>query len=417
MNVFEKIKSRPTAYQQIALLLCSSFGGSVLSIAVSVLNTRYLSPEEYGDVRYVNNVIIFLSSFLFLGYFVSGSRLLAIEKLEVRKRCLRGTMVLIMLVIIMATIVLLFFYSFFVREQGTLQQLIWFSIPVCSAPILLSYINTTLQGDNHIGRISLARTLPALLYLPLGFLCYTCTGASSIKMLLLQNGVAVIILSVIIASTKPVFKRIPLYFRRLQVENHHYGWPVYYGSIATVSLGYLAGITLGFFSKNNSNVAFYTMALALSGPLAMLPSIIGTVYFKRFAIETCISRRVICGTLLITVVTWIFFSLLIKPTVTFFYPASYSEVSSCTIWTSLGMAVHGFGDMFNRFLGAHGLGRQIRNGAILSGLVLLAGNIILVYFWSLDGAIITRILGSAASCGSMVYYYRQFVRGKFNATS
>lgn len=414
MNLLKKLKSGPATYRQIILLLCSSFCGSVLGIAVSILNTHYLPPDDYGDVRYVNNVILFLASFLSLGFFISGSRLLALEEHEYRRRCLRGTLVLIMIAIILTTMFLLFIYPFCIGISNSLRHLIWLSIPVCSAPILLNYLNTVSQGDNHIGRISLGRTLPALLYLPIGFLTYTAAGASSIKMLLLQNGVAVIVLGILIASTKPVAQKVPSYLRKLQEENRHYGWPVYSGSVATVSLGYLASITLGFFSKDNSQVAFYSMALALSGPLALLPTIIGTVYFKSFAQEQCISSKLIFGTILLTVITWIFFSALIKPAVALFYPASYSAVANCTIWLSLGMAVHGLGDMFNRFLGAHGLGRQIRNGAILSGLVLLVGNVVLVYFWSLNGAIITRILGSAASCSSMIYYYWRFIRGKNN---
>ena len=229
-------------------------------------------------------------------------------------------------------------------------------------------------------------------------------------MLLLQNGIAAVILLVLVISTGISFRNCRQAFRDLAAENRRYGWPVYCGSVANVSLAYLAGITLGFFTSDNSSVAFYTLSLTLAMPLAMLPSIIGTVFFKRFASENSIHKKVIMYSVGLTFLAWVFFCLLITPVVSFAYPASYGKVSLWASLLALGMAIHGLGDMFNRFLGAHAQGISLRNGAIISGVVLLSGNILLVWLWGLSGAVLTRILGSLASCGSMVYYYIKFVR-------
>jgi O-antigen/teichoic acid export membrane protein len=222
------------------------------------------------------------------------------------------------------------------------------------------------------------------------------------------------VLLILVLTSGVSFKRCRNAFRLLSDENRRYGWMVYCGSVTNVSLSYLAGISLGFFTRDNSNVAFYTLALTLAMPLTMLPGIIGTVMFKRFASENSIPRKVIVWSCGLTLAAWGFFVLLITPVVTLFYPAAYRAVAWWATLLALGMAIHGLGDMFNRFLGAHGQGAALRNGAILSGVVLLAGNIALVYLWGLRGAVLTRILGSAASCGCMVYYYVKYVRSKSN---
>ena len=72
--------------RQIAQLLFSTAGGLAISFVVSILNTHVLPPEEYGDVRYTVNLMTFFSSLLFLGFFVSGSRLLAVSQDEAEKR-------------------------------------------------------------------------------------------------------------------------------------------------------------------------------------------------------------------------------------------------------------------------------------------------------------------------------------------
>ena len=72
---------------------------------------------------------------------------------------------------------------------------------------------------------------------------------------------------------------------------------------------------------------------------------------------------------------------------------------------AFGTSFHGFGDMFNRFLGSHGRGKEIRNSAIACGITSIAGYLILVYYFGIYGAIATRITGSLVYLLCMVYYY------------
>ena len=68
--------------------------------------------------------------------------------------------------------------------------------------------------------------------------------------------------------------------------------------------------------------------------------------------------------------------------------------------------------MFNRFLGAHGQGKQIRNGALVCGIIITIGSFILVYYWQIMGAIITKILGSMSYMSMMIYYYKKYTQIK-----
>ena len=83
---------------QVIYLYIASFLGTLLGVLASIVNTRSLSPEFYGDVRYVQNIINFMASLLLFGYFLSGSRLLALSKDEKNSRSIRGVMVIILLV-------------------------------------------------------------------------------------------------------------------------------------------------------------------------------------------------------------------------------------------------------------------------------------------------------------------------------
>lgn len=396
--------------KQVVLLYGSSVVGLLLGVLNSVINTRSLPPELYGDVRYVQNIISFVSSLLLVGFFVSGSRLLAISKDELYSRRIRGILCVILgitISILMLVMSALYFCSIN-NSNHDLHTLYLVSIPLCGNVLMLNYVNTVSQGDNHIGRISIARILPSGLYCIIAFLIYRIFGATPSLMLILYNGIAVVVLLWIILSTRPSFKNLKESFMILKEENKSYGFNVYLGSLVGVSTGYLSGMTLGWFCDTNAQVGFYTLALTLAQPLAMLPSIIGTTYFKRFANQNFIDRKVLVGSIVITALSLVLFVLFVGMVVKFLYNESYSIVSIYASVLAVGTSLHGLGDMFNRFLGAHGQGKMLRNGAFACGIVLLVGSFVLVYYWNIKGALITRMASDMVYCSAMVFYYIRY---------
>ena len=83
--------------KQIIVLYGSTLLGVAIGLLVSILNTRNLPPSEYGDVRYINNFISFFSGILLFGYFVSGSRLLALSPSREETRRIKGILTVILL--------------------------------------------------------------------------------------------------------------------------------------------------------------------------------------------------------------------------------------------------------------------------------------------------------------------------------
>ena len=368
-----------------------------------------MDPEDYGDVRYIQNIINFIASLLLFGYFLSGSRLLALSKDEKYSQRIRGTMVVILsiasLVLLLGTGICYFIH----KNNSTVAYLFLVSLPVCFNPLLLNYINTTAQGDNHIGRLSITRLLPALLYVIIAYIIYSRFGATSTRMILLQWGIATVCYILIIISSRPNFKNLKPIFQELNKENKDYGLQLYWGSLVMVATNYLAGISLGIFNENNTEVGFYTLAMTVTSPLTTLPAIIGTTYFKQFATQDRIPAKVMKFTILITFISCLCFIVLIKPIVTFLYSEEYEKVGTYAIWLSVGYGIHGIGDMINRYLGSHGQGKSIRNSSIANGIFKIFGYTVLVYLWNTEGALLTNVLCSFIYTIMLFYYYRIFI--------
>lgn len=396
--------------KQVVLLYVSTMLSVFLGVLSSVINTRFLDTVDYGDVRYVQNIINFIASLLLFGYFLSGSRLLALSKEEDYSRRIRGAMIVI-LGIACSFLILSCLVCYFVHKETNplISHLFLIAIPVSMSPLLANYLGATAQGDNHIGRLSASKFIPSVIYVVVAYLLYTHTGATSKKMIILQQGVDVVILLFIILSTHPSFKDLKPIFKKLNMENKDYGLQLYLGSIVMVATNYIAGITISLVNQDNSEVGFYTLALSVTAPLATLPGIIGTTFFKRFASEDKIPSRVLKYSLILTILSFVGFVLIIKPVVTFIYTERYAPVGDYAIWLAFGFSVHGLGDMINRYLGSHGQGRSIRNSSIFNGLFKLFGYTFLVYLFNTKGAILTNIICSTIYAGCLYYYYKKFI--------
>jgi O-antigen/teichoic acid export membrane protein len=177
-----------------------------------------------------------------------------------------------------------------------------------------------------------------------------------------------------------------------------------------VSTNYLAGISIGYFNEDNSEVGFYTLALTVTAPLAALPSIIGTTYFKKFATQSRIPRKVIITTVAMTMATCVLFVLLIHPVVRWLYTDRYAVVGTYASILSVGFCIHGLGDMFNRYLCSHGQGVSVRNASIANGIFKILGFTVLVALFNTGGAIATTLACDVVYFACLIYYYVRFTK-------
>ena len=95
--------------KQALVLYISTLAGVLVGMLVSILNTRNLAPSEYGDVRYVNNIIQMLSGIFLFGYFVTGSRLLAIARDKEEASQIKGGLVVILGITVAVMMLCMFF--------------------------------------------------------------------------------------------------------------------------------------------------------------------------------------------------------------------------------------------------------------------------------------------------------------------
>lgn len=397
-----KIASNP-ALRQAGMLFGSMILSMILGIAVSIVNTRSLGPEAYGKFKLLGNLFALVPTLITFGYFNSVGRLVAQPKNQGRRGALLGGGVLITSLISLLMVALLFGFSFWidavfrVEISGMLRRL----LPLVFVFPLKRFLESYCPGDNKILALSTVRVLPSLLYLVGVLAILRCSHLSLTSALYLQlSCLAVVLIGVLCALRLSVHGSVDS-LRSIQVENKACGFHLYLGALAAVASAQLFGLLIGYF-VDVQTVGYYSLALAICAPLAFVGSVFGTVFFKKFAGIASIPAKVQFSAFGVCILTFIAFILLVKFVILLFYGSEYAPAVRLARIMGFGFMVHGLGDMYNRFLYAHGKGKDVRNGAFVTGAVAL-----------LFGFLLTKFLGGQGAAGakaltSMVYFVMMY---------
>lgn len=395
--------------KQVSSLYISMMLGIIVGIVVSVVNTKLLGPQQYGDLKFLQNLFSFVVTFLTLGLFVSGSRLLAQRKNKTIRNQLIGNLLILAAFISIILIVALFIFSFFEERifHNELGRIIRIFSPLLFVFPFQLCLENIMQGDNRIYELSAFRLGPGVLYIVAALSFNYLVPLSLTSALASQLGALAAIILTMIIRFKPKFVNIKKNTLIICEENRTYGFQVYIGILAGVASAHLGGLSIGYFI-DNTNVGFFSLALATTAPLTMIPSAVGTTFFKDFANINYIPQKATVVTLVLSICALLLFTLVIKKVVLLLYSQEYSAVVPLAYIVSIGCIFHGFGDYINRFLGAHGKGKQLRNSAIAVGISNVVGYIVLVYAFGVKGAAITSSISGLIYFGMLYLFYCKF---------
>lgn len=405
-------KSSPKI-RQVFVLYAVSVSNIFFGIGINYYLTRLLGPTGYGDYSLIINIFN-ISQILFLfGYFHSGSRLLASCTDNQVSREYYGSELVISLVIYAVMIVSLLVYAAFdanLKSKG-LTSVLMYCIPFGFIFVLMNYFEVLLQGSNKIFLLAASRFWPRLCYL---------IGLSWIYIWIAKNTftplAALITLFIsfiftyyiIIKSISPIFLNLRLRLQEINLVNRTYGLHVYIGSLFAVGASSLTGILISYFDINNEGVGYFSLGMSLCSPLALIPNILGTAYFKDFANSNKINTRIFIITAMLSLSGIILIWLIAKPFILLLYGHSYLPAVKISYFLAVGFSLYGVSDLLNKFLGAHGQGTALRNSSFLVGALLLFSNVYFIKRFNVLGAAYSKILAGAIYFCCMYFYYRRY---------
>ncbi len=405
MNISSVINSiKNPKIKQAIVLYSSTIGAMLIGFLISVVNTKYLGKDDFGNFKFIEvlfSLIILFSSF---GFFYSCTYLTAKEQSEQKRNSLFGAhIVLALFVALFLVIILVVYTSFF--YQGELAKYIYMLLPFAIVLVFNNSLENLLQGNNKINLLSFLKIGPKMLYVLMlcGLIFFYDTITLKEALIFFYASIGLVII-IIIVKTNFSFANLIPNIKEIIKANRNVGLPIYVGGIFGVATTHLSSLLISYFN-NNTDFGFYTLALTISSPMGVLPAIVGTTLMRDFAAIKKIPTRFLRAIVFVAVVFFVVFLLVLKPVFNYFYSEDYSPAISLAVITSIGFLIHGFGDLFNKFLYAKGEGRKMRLSSINIGISNLIFSLSLIPVFGAAGAAYVKIISATVYLGTVYYFY------------
>lgn len=406
--------------KQIISLYLVNIIGIPLGVVTSMILTNYLGSKLFGDYSYLNGIFTFAVVIFNFGFIQAANRALVLNSSEEKAKEIYGSsfILLVLLFLIMSVCLIIFGYFDSNISNKGLYKVFLYLIPFGWIYLLTGYFETLFQADNRMKALVFIRFYPKIGFFLSSLLIYFVFRNLNVNKLLIVYFFYLLtyIVFYVLAlwRIKPSFKNLKYNFKSLWEHTKNYGFDVYIGSIFAVGVANLATLIISNYDPSNSNegVGFFNLALTFTAPLALIPNIIATTHYKEFASLQKIPLKLFKTTILLTlgslVVLWVF----IGPFIDIFYGKQYHSAIELTLIISLGITAHGMADFFNRYLGAHGKGKMLRNSSFLIGISLLVTNFLFIPIWHEKGAVLARLISGIIYLINMIYLYKKYTNNK-----
>lgn len=378
-----------------------------MSFCGSILTTKLLGPKHFGDYKVIYFLLSLATTLATFGFFYSSARLITITKDEEAKSELLGGALVICLSLSLG-LCLFFLFMLYPIEKiygRDVKNCLLISLPFIVNFPAQACLENALQGYNKITLLSAYRLAPPTLFFFSLVLANSVTSLGLNGIVLLQFSITCLVVLLICVYLRPSFKNLSRNVDRIRSENKVYGFHVYCGAVFNVATVQLGALLLGYFT-DSASVGYFALAVTLASPLVMIPNSVGTSYFHSFATRTKIPVRIFWFTVGVSLLSLIIFTFGVEILVNRFFTKEYSSVTVLARIIAFGAIFHGIGDFVNRFLGAHGKGKMLRNCTMVVGIVNVFGYVTLANFFGPTGAALTMVISDVLYFVLLMHSYK-----------
>jgi O-antigen/teichoic acid export membrane protein len=405
----KSLLAKKAVRQTIALFLAQT-ANVLLGVAVTGLNARALTVEEYGAFSFALVVIIFVAWFFDFGLFSAGSRIVALAREKTEERKIIGTLIVLCLGLGISFSAVLLIVSLFIDSlfRSNIGVILFALSPLVAVFPFQTMFVATLRGSNEIGKLAAYTILPRLLYLG-AILVVMKMSALTLTVTLTLNVATLIAATMIITvASRPIFIGWRDHLGRILVETRQYGLHVYSGTIVD-NLTFGSDKLLISYFLGTVAVGFYSVAQTLTMPISLMSRSLAMSVFKDFTLYDKIPVKLNLANLLWLVIAGTFLLLLSKFLIEKIFTDKYLSALEVVPYLTVSAVFTGLNQLYHGFLMAHRQGQYVRNMSIASSSLNVIGNLLLIYKFGVIGAALSAILTYALNYVMNLYYYQKTV--------
>lgn len=404
-SMFRSELGRKSATYFIALVL-----NAVLGVGVYVILTRAMDVPSFGTYSFIVAFFLFSGMFFDFGIAPAGMRLMALVDSAAAFSRRAGALLSLSAALGLLFAVFVFLGSFAVdawvhEGAGRVLRMV---APLTAVFPLQEMILSISQGSSRMKLMSAYLLLPrSILILVLLALVITVGVDVRIAVIALLLAMAAAI-GIAIGVLKPVFRGLRAEFALIWKEVREFGREVYLGRIVD-------GLTTGFDKllltkfHGMAMVGFYSIAMTMSTPIAMLSKAVSQSAYKRFATEPRIPRKLLLLSLLWSTAGAAVFWMAYQTLIPLFFTDRYISALNVLPWVMAGFALAGLNQPFHAFLAAHRKGREIRIMSVTTSTINIGLNLALIPVLAMTGAGVAFFSTYAVNIVMNLYFYRRYL--------
>lgn len=389
------------ASQMLVLL----FGLSIKSI-----QTEILSPSEYGKLALFGTITSILILFFQHASFSSLKVILVNNQNKEKERELFGIGFCIALGLGIIFSLVLFGFGLVADKllPVSIGKVLQVVSPFCFILPFQFFISEIAIGANRLKSLALFSMISRGVFL-LSLLLYWTIDSIGILQIILMNlfswGFAT---AIIVFNLKPSFAHLRNNFNLVKEKNKSFGYAYYFGSIVNQSTYRLDEVFITYF-VNITQLGYYTLASIICSPMTFLSRSFVNSIFKKLAIKDRIPFRVFVYNTIWLLICVVFLYFSSEKIVAVIFGDSYSQVAEYTLLLSVAFLFQGMYAPFS-ILTARSKGKELRNVAYAEAIVNVFGNVILVPYFLVEGAIYASILSRLTHFIGLWFYYNKMIK-------
>lgn len=402
--------------RQTVSLFSATILSIFLSLIINIVLSKLLGPKGLGDFRFIITILTIFTTIFSFGFYQATGRLIVLSNDPKEIREIYGASAFVTLILYTFLVIFLFIYFMFDGNINSKGLFSYVYIVVIFGWVFLTrtLLEAILPSSNHIGLLALSRSMQPLvlllLIIPILYLNILNYEFNITKLALILNFISfVIVYLFVIFKLKLSFKRLRKRLKDIVQMNRDFGLNVYIGGLIPLVVASLSEVLISYTSSDNTGVGFYSIAVSLCSLISIFPRIIASVAYRQFAVQNKIPKNILFAAVSLGILTLIFLLLIIKPFVFYFYGQEFSTVIKLCYILSIGVFFHGLADLLNKYLGANGEGKLLRNSSVLVGVSLLSLNITLIPIYGEFGAVVAASISGIIYFNTMYYYYRKSI--------
>jgi O-antigen/teichoic acid export membrane protein len=268
-----------------------------------------------------------------------------------------------------------------------------------------------LRGAEKIYQLSWLVTSPRLIYI-IGLIMLVLVHQFNLYSTLLVSLLSILIVVLyFFFSSKPDFNGLSLSLRKIGHEIRTFGIHMYWVEIISVLLYQVDKLLIAFF-LDVEQLAYYSLAFAITLPLSLFSTSLSTSLYRKFSKVEKIEKKVLYLNLFWVLFSVSVFIILRKWIVLKLFSEKYLESLQVFVILVIAFGLGGLGKIFTYFLTAKGAGRVIRNISIIDLVVYLILSLILIRFYGIYGVAVSRLLMFLLDLVLLLFYYRKTILHK-----